>query len=238
MGKRMARSPRPLTRKFYAIAGISWPGGVSALVLLLLIGATFAVLLIGSGPIQLIEDLGKDPYLRQVVGFTLWQATLSTLLSIGMAIPVARAFARQPSFPGRRLVLHLLSLPVVTPVIVAVLGIIVVYGQSGILRDSLELVGLSWSGRFYGLTGILVAHVFFNLPLSVRMLLPAWDRIPSENWRLAAQLGMNSRQLFRWLEWPALTSVLPGTATVVFFALFFELCCGVGARGRAVCDHH
>ena len=82
MGKRMARSPRPLTRKFYAIAGISWPGGVSALVLLLLIGATFAVLLIGSGPIQLIEDLGKDPYLRQVVGFTLWQATLSTLLSI------------------------------------------------------------------------------------------------------------------------------------------------------------
>jgi len=220
MGKRMARSPRPLTRKFYAIAGISWPGGVSALVLLLLIGATFAVLLIGSGPIQLIEDLGKDPYLRQVVGFTLWQATLSTLLSIGMAIPVARAFARQPSFPGRRLVLHLLSLPVVTPVIVAVLGIIVVYGQSGILRDSLELVGLSWSGRFYGLTGILVAHVFFNLPLSVRMLLPAWDRIPSENWRLAAQLGMNSRQLFRWLEWPALTSVLPGTATVVFLLCF------------------
>ena len=88
------------------------------------------------------------------------------------------------------------------------------------MRDSLELVGLSWSGRFYGLTGILVAHVFFNLPLSVRMLLPAWDRIPSENWRLAAQLGMNSRQLFRWLEWPALTSVLPGTATVVFLLCF------------------
>jgi thiamine transport system permease protein len=187
---------------------------------LLLIGATFAVLLIGSDPIQLIKDFGKDPYLRQVVGFTLWQATLSTLLSIGIAIPVARAFARQSSFPGRWLVLHLLSLPVVTPVIVAVLGIIVVYGQSGILRDSLELVGLSWSGRFYGLTGILVAHVFFNLPLSVRMLLPAWDRIPSENWRLTAQLGMNSRQLFRWLEWPALTGVLPGTATIVFLLCF------------------
>ena len=148
----------------------------------------------------MIKDLGKDPYLRQIVSFTLWQASLSTLLSIGIAIPVARAFARQSSFPGRRLLLQLLGLPVVTPVIVAVLGIIVVYGQSGILRDSLELVGLSWSGRFYGLTGILVAHVFFNLPLSVRMLLPAWDRIPSENWRLTAQLGMNSRQLFRWLE--------------------------------------
>ena len=126
MGKRMARSSRPLTPKFYEIAGISWPGAVSALVLLLLIGATFAVLLIGAGPIQLSKDLGNDSYLRQVVAFTLWQASLSTLLSVGMAIPVARAFARQSSFPGRRLLLQLLGLPVVTPVIVAVLGIIVV----------------------------------------------------------------------------------------------------------------
>jgi thiamine transport system permease protein len=62
--------------------------------------------------------------------------------------------------------------------------------------------------------------VFFNLPLSVRLLLPAWDRVPSESWRLAAQLGMNSRQLFRWLEWPALTGVLPGTAAVVFLLCF------------------
>ncbi|MDP6651998.1 MAG: thiamine/thiamine pyrophosphate ABC transporter permease ThiP, partial [Gammaproteobacteria bacterium] len=152
--------------------------------------------------------------------FTIWQATLSTFISVGLAIPVARAFARQPYFKGRHALLQLMSLPVVMPVIVAVLGVIAVYGQSGMLHDWLKPLGISWIGKFYGLPGILVAHVFFNLPLSVRLLLPAWDRIPCENWRLAAQLDMNSRQLFRWLEGPSLTGVLPGTITVFLLLRF------------------
>ena len=161
-----------------------------------------------------------DPYLYRVVGFTVWQASLSTLLSVLLAIPTARAFARRDQFPGRGALLRLMGLPIVTPVIVAVLGIVAVYGESGLLNRYLEPIGLSWRGHFYGLTGILLAHVFFNLPLSIRMLLPAWERIPGENWRLAAQLGMTAGQRFRQVEWPALVGVLPGTISVVFLLCF------------------
>ena len=216
----MARRPKPIRSSPFDLVHVWWPGIASSLLLVLIIGGSFTALLSTSGSSELIDDLRESAYLRRVITFTLWQASLSTLISISIAVLVARAFARQQSLTGRRLILQFLGLPVVTPVIVAVLGITAVYGQSGILREIFQLFGVPWSNRFYGLTGILVAHVFFNLPLSIRMLLPAWNRIPSENWRLAAQLGMNSRQIFLWLEWPALTTVLAGTAGVVFLLCF------------------
>jgi len=216
----MARQSEPIRSKASERINACWPGGLSLLFLVLLIGGSFAALLSTSGSSNLVEDFRSSAYLRKVVLFTLWQASLSMLISVGIAIPVARAFARQQSLTGRRAMLRFLGLPIVTPVIVAVLGITAVYGQSGALREGLQLFGVSWSSNFYGITGILFAHVFFNLPLSIRMLLPAWDRIPAESWRLAAHLGMNSRQIFLWLEWPALTTVLAGTAGIVFLLCF------------------
>jgi len=48
-----------------------------------------------------------------------------------------------------------------------------------------------WSklARYYGLR-ILVAHVFFNLPLATRLFLEALGTVPADQWRLASQLGM------------------------------------------------
>ena len=78
--------------------------------------------------------LWADPYLHRVVGFTFWQASWSTLLSVGLALPVSRALARRRHFPGRVWLLRLLGLPLVVPSIVAVFGIVAVYGQSGLIN--------------------------------------------------------------------------------------------------------
>ena len=211
-----------------------WFGVVAIILLIGLVGGTLLVLLTAS-PAAVLSTQLADPYLYRVVGFTVWQASLSTLLSVFLAIPTARAFARRDQFPGRGALLRLMGLPIVTPVIVAVLGIVAVYGESGLLNRYLEPIGLSWRGHFYGLTGILLAHVFFNLPLSIRMLLPAWERIPGENWRLAAQLGMTAGQRFRQVEWPALVGVLPGTISVVFLLCFtsFAVVLVLGGGPRA-----
>ena len=47
------------------------------------------------------------------------------------------------------------------------------------------LAGGDWPG-IYGLSGILIAHVFFNLPLATRLFLQALDTIPDDQWREAA----------------------------------------------------
>ncbi len=149
----------------------------------------------------------KDAYLRQVIYFSLLQATLSTLLSVGIGLFVARSFARFGNFPLRSLILGLFGLPLVVPAVVAVLGIVSVYGSQG---------WLPLGSSLYGLNGILLAHLFFNLPLSVRLLLPIWDTIPQQHWRLSSQLNMSHWQQWKHIEWPALRESLPGVSTLVF----------------------
>ena len=82
------------------------------------------------------------------------------------------------------------------------------------------LAGGTWRLNIYGLAGILIGHVFFNLPLAVRLLLPVWEGIPEEYWRLAGQLGMRSREVLRMIEWPLLSRAIPGTAGVIFMLCF------------------
>ncbi len=191
--------------------------GIAALAAIaLLIGGAFAGLLVEG-----LRDLGGaigafDPYLGRIVWFTLWQAALSTLLSIVPAIFVARALSRHPDFPGRAIILRLFALPLALPAIVAALGILALLGRAGYLATPLgALSGGAWPG-IYGLSGILVAHVFFNLPLATRFFLEALDTLPADQWRLASQLGMGPAASFRLIEWPAMRGALPGVAGLVF----------------------
>ena len=69
--------------------------------------------------------------------------------------------------------------------------------------------------RIYGLHGVVLAHVFFNLPLATRLILQAWQEIPAERFRLAAQLGCNGTAMFRLIELPMLKRILPGVLAVI-----------------------
>ncbi|WP_173420916.1 thiamine/thiamine pyrophosphate ABC transporter permease ThiP [Ensifer adhaerens] len=157
-----------------------------------------------------------DAYIWRVTRFTLLQASLSTLLSVLLAIPIARALARRARFPGRVWVLRLMALPLGLPVLVGALGLIEIWGRQGVLNTALAGLGLQQPVSIYGLFGILLAHVFFNMPLVARLFLAGLERIPSEYWRTAANLGMPPAALFRFVEWPILRGLLPGAAGLVF----------------------
>ena len=163
-----------------------------------------------------LDDVLRDSYVLAIVRFTILQALLSMVLSIVPAVWIARAFARRSSFLGRSWLLSLLGLPIVLPPIVAVFAITAVYGYNGALNHVLPSLGLPRLGNLYGLPGILLAHVFFNLPLAVRWLLPLWERIPVEHWRLAAQLDMPGWTCFRVIEWPVIRRALPGLSALIF----------------------
>jgi thiamine transport system permease protein len=188
-------------------------GGLALGVVLVFVGAATAMLLThaGGGGAPLF-----DAYIWRVAQFTLLQATLSTVLSIVLAIPVARALARQRTFLGRVWIIRLSVLPLGLPALVAALGVIEIWGRQGVVNDLLRLGGLQNPVSVYGLAGILIAHVFFNLPLAARFLLAALDRIPPEYWLSSANLGMGNGAVFRLIEWPVIRRVLPGVAGLVF----------------------
>lgn len=196
----MAERAQPIR----ATAGI----GAALLVVALILGTLVAVALraeTGSG-------LATSDW--SALRFTLTQASLSALLSVGLAVPVARALARR-RFAGRRLLIALLGAPFILPVIVAILGLLAVFGRAGWLSALLGLFGLE-PVQIYGLHGVVLAHVFFNLPLATRLILQGWQEIPAERFRLAAQLDAGPLAMWRLLEAPMLRRVAPGALAVVF----------------------
>ncbi len=227
----MARSPVKLAQ-----------ASVAALVVALVLGPLLAVFIAAGGWLRLAAGDGR------VVWFTLWQAAASAGLSCALAVPVARALARR-QFAGRGAVIMLMGAPFLLPGIVAVMGLIAVFGKSGVVSQGLGLLTQAWlpfaGGQFdavwprsvsiYGVQGVLLAHVFLNLPLVVRMLLAGWQAIPAERFRLAGSLGMAPGAIARHLGRPMLRAVLPGAALVVFlvclssFAVALTLGGGPGA---------
>src|SRR6056297_3624453 len=157
---------------------------------------------------------GLGPPEWAAIRFTLLQAALSAALSVALAVPVARALSRR-RFAGRRVLIALLGAPFILPVIVAVLGLIEVFGRAGWISTALGWIGLP-PVQIYGLHGVVLAHVFFNLPLATRLILQGWLAIPAEQFRLAATLGMRPRAMWRSIERPMLQRIVPGAFAVIF----------------------
>ncbi|MGB3178879.1 MAG: thiamine/thiamine pyrophosphate ABC transporter permease ThiP [Albidovulum sp.] len=211
---------QPLGIRFAAFAAL-------ALILLLVLGTLAAVLIRGGG----FAALGPADW--AAVRFTVGQAAVSAALSLLLAIPVARALARR-QFPARALLITLLGAPFILPVIVAIMGILAIFGRAGVLNDVLAGLGI---GRIsiYGLSGVVLAHVFFNLPLAVRLLLQGWLAIPAERFRLASALGFGSADVARHLERPMLRALGPGIFITIFLICLtsFAVALTLGGGPRA-----
>ena len=108
--------------------------------LLTILGLSFAP----SGRIDLaaLRELVSTSYYLRVVWFTTWQAAVSTLLTVALALPGAYVFARY-EFPGKALVQALTTVPFVLPTMVVALAFTALVGPRGVLNSILiELLGL------------------------------------------------------------------------------------------------
>ncbi|MBN1647909.1 MAG: hypothetical protein JW874_07745, partial [Spirochaetales bacterium] len=72
----------------------------------------------------------SDPYYLKVVGFTVYQALISTVLAVLLGLPGAWLMARF-SFPGKRIIRALTTVPFVLPSILVVLGFVILFGNNG-----------------------------------------------------------------------------------------------------------
>ena len=160
-----------------------------------------------------------DDYLQHLILFSFGQALLSTILSIFFGLLLARALFYQP-FSGKKWLLKLMSLTFVLPVLVAIFGLIGIYGSSGWLAWFANLFGIPWQGHIYGLSGILIAHLFFNIPLSAQLFLQSLQSIPYQQRQLAAQLNLQGWQFVKLVEWPVFRQQCLPTFSLIFMLCF------------------
>ncbi|QIX96970.1 thiamine/thiamine pyrophosphate ABC transporter permease ThiP [Cedecea sp. FDAARGOS_727] len=212
------------------------PGLIASILMFAVALAAFLALWF-KAPAEPWSYLLQDKYIQHVVYFSFWQALLSALFSVLPAIFLARALYRR-RFPGRRIMLRLFAMNLILPVLVAVFGILSVYGRQGWVATLFQALGWKWNYSPYGLQGILLSHVFFNLPMATRFFLQMLEQIPGEQRQLAAQLGIRGLNFFRLIEWPWLwRQILPVSAlifTLCFSSFTTVLSLGGGPRATTI----
>lgn len=165
--------------------------------------------------------LSVGPRFYRTLFWTTLQAGISTLLSIIVGIALAWALSHRTRFPGRSIYIALLSSALVLPTLVVVLGIVTVLGRSGWINDALRFTALPTFDPFiFGLTGIVLAHVYFNASYVARTLLNRFESIPESLRKLTRSLGLNAWQRFRMTELPAISSTLPTLSITIFLLCF------------------
>lgn len=131
------------TRRQPLIPGWLIPGLCAAALMITVSLAAFLALWLNA-PSGAWSTIWRDSYLWHVVRFSFWQAFLSAVLSVVPAVFLARALYRR-RFPGRLALLRLCAMTLILPVLVAVFGILSVYGRQGWLASLWQMLGLQWT---------------------------------------------------------------------------------------------
>ena len=194
------------------------PGALISLALL-----TFAFLLYytlyTSQDAELFTQL--DDRIYGLLKFTLYQAFLSTILSLLVGVFLSWALAHQSHFRGRGLLVALFSSSLVLPTLIIVFGLIGIFGRSGYLNQlSIFLFDHSFGSYIYGLGGILLAHVYLNASFASRALLHSFESIPKEKYKLAKSLNFSVFERFLYVEYPALKATLLSIGSTIFLLCF------------------
>ena len=92
---------------------------------------------------------------------------------------------------------------------------IILLGFNGALTLLLKQVGLLEDFSIYSKSGLILVYTYFQIPLGVLLLYPAFDAL-REDWReSAALLGANHWQYWRHIGLPVLTPALLGTFVIL-----------------------
>lgn len=200
------------------IKKVQIPGIILSISIFIFVLMAVSALLMHSSDLD-FESIWADPYYRHITQFSFYQAGLSTLLSVLLAIPISHALFRR-DFWGKTLLLKLFATTLVLPILVAIFGLIAIYGNSGLLASTFRYFDSELPFSIFGLNGILLAHIFFNLPFACRLFLQSLQAIPDKQHQLASQLGMKHWHKFRFVEWPHIFSQLPHIAGLIFMLCF------------------
>jgi thiamine transport system permease protein len=172
----------------------------------------------GSGVGGSLVEAFHSSYIQGIIWFTIWQALLSTLLTLVIGLPGAYLLARY-DFRGKSLLQALSVIPFVLPTVVVAAAFYALLGPRGWINLALiNLLELSLPPiRFTNtLAAILLAHVFYNTTIVLRMVGDYWSHLDPQLTQAARTLGANRWHSFREITLPLLAPSIITASLLVF----------------------
>ncbi|MFI5936334.1 ABC transporter permease [Actinoplanes sp. NPDC051494] len=181
-----------------------------ALLIPAIIALAFLVLplagLLIRAPWSTLPERLTEPGVLAALRLSLLTATLATGVCLVLGVPLAWLLARG-SFPGRRLVRALVTVPLVLPPVVGGVALLLVLGRRGLVGE--------WLDSTFGFTlpftttGVVVAEAFVAMPFLVISVEGALRGADSRYEEAAATLGAGRWTAFRRVTLPL---IAPGVA--------------------------
>ena len=151
-------------------------------------------------------EVFSRPRTWRIVGLTLAQAAIGTVLSLLLGVPGAYVLHRC-RFPGRGALRAFVTVPFVLPTVVVGVAF------RALLRENGPLGFLHLDGTF---AAVVAALVFFNYAVVVRTVGGLWERLDPRPEQAARSLGASPARAFLTVTLPALTPALTSAGSLVF----------------------
>jgi thiamine transport system permease protein len=169
-----------------------------------------------------LYGLVANSYYLRVLWFTTWQAGLSTLLTLILALPGAYVFAHY-EFRGKALLQSLVTVPFVLPTVVTAAAFRALLGPGGLVNTGLMAafdlarppINIDHTIWFF-----LLAHVFYNYTVIVRLVGGFWARLPRDVNEAARMLGASRGQVFWKITLPLLMPAVLAASLLIFVFCF------------------
>jgi thiamine transport system permease protein len=184
------------------------------------IGSVFVEAFRGTPPDAVaarVGDVLSSSRTASIVGFTSGQAALSALIGVLVALPLAYAVSHY-DFPGKRLVYSLSLIPFVLPSIIVVVCMISFYGKSGLLNS---ILGTDYN-LVYNFRGIVLAHIFYDFSLAIRVISTAWRSIDRRYREATESLGESGAGHFFRVTLPLLAPAVISGFLLIFIYTFLS----------------
>ena len=163
-----------------------------------------------------------DSYYLELLWFSTWQALLSTALTLAIGLPAAYVFARYDFF-GKTLLRAIATVPFVMPTVVVAAAFKALLGPRDLLNSALQaLLGLAEPPIRLDqtLTLVLLAHIFYNYSVVLRIVGGFWSTLDTRLEQAAAVLGAGRMRVFREITLPLLLPAIGAAALLIFIFTF------------------
>lgn len=194
----------------------------------------------GMWDVSRLGSLISSPAYIRIIWFTIWQAALSTVITLILALPGAFIFARY-QFYGKNLLQALMTVPFVMPTVVTAAAFRALLGPNGLVNDWL-MTGFNLAHPpiriDQTITFFLLAHVFYNYSLVLRIVGNFWASLDPNVREAARMLGASPWQTFKKITLPLLMPAITSATLLIFIFCFtsFGVILILGGPGYATIE--
>jgi putative spermidine/putrescine transport system permease protein len=155
-----------------------------------------------------------SPFYRQAIKHSLQISFWSSLLGIIIAV-LGSYSLRQVDSKLRDFVMAFSNMTSNFSGVPLAFAFIILLGFNGALTILLKQMGIIEDFNIYSKTGLIILYTYFQIPLGVLLLYPAFDALRSDWRESAALLGASNWQFWRHIGLPVLTPALLGTFVIL-----------------------